>query len=255
LPFLPDDPEVRRDVAELHTAVRHVDDGVGLLLDAMDRRGLTDQSITLFTTDHGVPFPRAKATLFDAGIGVAFLMRAPRLFSGGQVVDALFSQVDLLPTLFDFLGLPAPPDLHGLSFVPLLTGKSNAIRDQVFTQLTYHAAYDPSRAVRTTRHKYIRYFEDRPRWVLPNVDGSPTKTHLMGLGLPIGERPREMLFDLAADPGEFENLADSPHYAAILTDLRRRLDDWMDRTDDPIRHGPMPPPTDAKITPHEAINP
>ena len=255
LPFLPDDPEVRRDVAELHTAVRHVDDGVGLLLDAMDRRGLTDRSIAIFTTDHGVPFPRAKATLFDAGIGVAFLMRAPRLFAGGQVVDALFSQVDLLPTLFDFLNLPAPPDLHGLSFVPLLTGKPGVIRDQVITQLTYHAAYDPARAVRTARHKYIRYFEDRPRWVLPNVDGSPTKTHLMGLGLPIGERPREMLFDLTADPCEFENLIDSPHYTDVLADLRRRLDDWMERTDDPIRHGPMPPHPGAKITPHDAINP
>ena len=91
--------------------------------------------------------------------------------------------------------------------------------------------------------------------MLPNVDGSPTKTPLMNLGLPIGERPREMLFDLAADPGEFENLTGSPHYAGVLADLRRQLDDWMERTDDPIRNGPMPPHPGAKIPPHDAINP
>ena len=78
---------------------------------------------------------------------------------------------------------------------------------------------------------------------------------LTGLGLPVGERPREALFDLAADPGEFENLVNSPHYADVLADLRRRLDDWMERTDDPIRRGPIPPPPGAKITPHDAIDP
>ena len=72
---------------------------------------------------------------------------------------------------------------------------------------------------------------------------------------PIGERPNEMLFDLAADPWEFENVADSPHYAEALADLRRRLDVWMAETDDPIRHGPIPPPPGAKVTPHDAVSP
>jgi arylsulfatase A-like enzyme len=255
LPYLPDDPEVRRDVAELHTAVRHVDEGVGLILDAMDKKGLTNKCITIFTTDHGVPFPRAKATLFDAGIGVAFIMRAPRFFAGGQVVDALFSQIDLLPTLFEFIGIPIPADVQGLSFAALLTGRVKSIRDHIVAEITYHAAYDPARSIRTTRHKYIRYFEDRPRWVLPNVDNGLTKSHLMDLGLPIGEHPREMLFDLAADPGEFENLVGSLYYTDTLADLRRRLDNWMERTDDPIRHGQIPPPPGSIITPHDAVDP
>lgn len=255
LPWLPDDPQVRRDLAELHTAVRHVDESVGILLSALDRSGLAENTLVLFTTDHGVPFPRAKATLFDAGIGVALLMRGPGGFSGGRVVDALVSQIDLIPT-FAALGLlPLPPNAQGVSLLPLARGEAERARSEIYAEITYHAAYDPARCLRTPRHKFIRYFEDYPRMVLPNVDNSLSKYLLTDAGLPLLPRPRTMLFDLLADPQELENVAEQPEYASVREELEARLLRWMEETNDPLLSGPVPLPAGGRTTPPTDYNP
>jgi N-sulfoglucosamine sulfohydrolase len=117
----------------------------------------------------------------------------------------------------------------------------------VFTELTYHAAYEPQRAIRTERFKYIRRFGDDLRPVLANVDDSPTKDVLSTLGW--FDRPveREQLFDLIADPNEMQNLAADPAYAATHAELSARLDEWMRDTADPLLDGPVPAPRGARL--------
>lgn len=255
LPWLADDPQIRRDLAELNTAVRHVDDGVGIVRRALEEQRLLDNSLVIFTTDHGVPFPRAKSTLFDAGIGVALILRGPGGFSGGRAVDALVSQLDLLPTFFQLAGLPVPAYAQGVSLLPLVQPAAAKVRDEIFAEITYHAAYDPGRCIRTQRHKFIRYFEDRPRWLNANVDDGPSKERLRDWGLPVCPWPRRVLFDLAADPQEFENVAEWPEYASVREELEQRLDAWMKETDDPILKGPVPLPPGGVLTPSTAYSP
>ena len=222
-----------------------LDHGVGAVLGALDEQGLADNTLVVFTTDHGLPFPGAKATLSDRGIGVLLIMRGPGGFHGGRVSDALISQIDLFPTLCDLAGIDRPAHLQGRSLVPHVRGDVTEINDAVFAELTYHAAYDPQRAIRTRRHKYVRRYGERDLPVLANVDDSPTKDLLLEAGWGELPRPREELYDLTLDPGEARNLVGDPAHADVHVLLRDRLEEWMLTTGDPLLRGPVEAPGGA----------
>ena len=180
-PNLPDAPETRRDMAAFNASARSLDAGVGAVLDEIDALGLRDDTLVICTTDHGLAFPGAKATLTDRGIGVFLIMRGPGGFAGGMVSDALVSQVDLYPTICDLAGVESPGFVQGTSLMPLMDGREQ-VRSEVFAEGTYHAAYEPQRAIRTARWKYIRRFDDRRLPVLPNTDDGPGKELLLSSG-------------------------------------------------------------------------
>ena len=244
---LPDTPETRADMASFKASARSLDQGVGAVLHALDEQGLADNTLVVLTTDHGLPFPGAKGTLSDRGLGVMLVVRGPGGFHGGHVTDALVSQVDLYPTLCALAGAPLPDGLHGRSLLPLVRREAEQVRDELFAELTYHAAYDPMRAIRTRRHKLIRHFGDRLEPVLPNVDDSPSKDLLVAAGWGRTPRPRVELYDLLMDPGEMRNLAGLPAHADVEAELATRLDAWMHETDDPLLDGPVPPPPGATV--------
>jgi len=229
---LPDVPEIRRDMAGFVASARALDDAVGTVLEAVP-----DNTLVILTTDHGVAFPGAKATLTDRGIGVMLIIRSPGFER--RVADELVSQIDLYPTICELAGIERPAWLRGRSL--LGAGRNDA----VFAEMTYHAAYEPQRAVRTTRYKYIRRYADG--LVLANVDDSPTKDYLLAHGLERQRPAREQLYDLVLDSGEAANLADDPAHAPALVELRARLDAWMEELDDPLRHGPVEPPAGARL--------
>ena len=112
--------------------------------------------------------------------------------------------------------------------------EATEVNDAIFAELTYHAAYEPQRAIRTKRWKYIRRFGDRELPVLANIDDGPTKDLFISEGW--GERPlpREALHDLLFDPVEAHNLAGEPAHAGVLAEMQGRLDAWMRETDDPL---------------------
>ena len=152
------------------------------------------------------------------------------------------SQLDLYPTICDVVGLEHPPWLEGASLLPLVRGHVAEIHDEIFAEVTYHAAYEPQRAVRTARYKYMRrYNEQHPGRVLANLDDSLTKEVLLAAGWADVDPPWEALFDLWLDPSEGLNRIDDPALEGSLEDLRRRLDDWMVRTEDPLLDGPVSP--------------
>lgn len=177
---LPDTPEVRQDMAAFHASTRELDRGIGIVLRALEEAGLSDRTLVICTTDHGIAFPGMKCNLTDHGIGVMLIMRGPGGFEGGRVIDGMVSHIDLFPTLCELLEIEPPPWLQGRSIMPLIRGETDEVNEAVFAEVTYHAAYEPQRAVRTRRWKYIRRFSDRRRPVLPNCDDGLSKDVWMG---------------------------------------------------------------------------
>jgi arylsulfatase A-like enzyme len=244
---LPDTPEVRADMAAFKASARSLDQGVGMVLNQLDACGLADETLIIFTTDHGMPFPGAKATLYDRGLGVMLILRGPEPFHGGRVMDELVSHIDIYPTVCEHLEIPRPSFLQGVSLLPLLRGEVRDVREEIFAGSTWHAAYEPQRAVRTARHKYIRRWGDRRTPVLANTDDGPSKELLLRNGWAEREIPQEQLYDVFFDPNEADNLVEDPAHAEVLADLRARLQAWMDDTEDPLLSGHVDPPPGVEI--------
>jgi N-sulfoglucosamine sulfohydrolase len=254
-PALPNTPATRRDMAGFYAGARELDRGVGMVLDALDAAGLAENTLVIFTTDHGIAFPGHKCTLTDRGTGVALIMRGPGGFSGGRTLDSLVSQIDLFPTVCELLALDPPPWLQGRSLMPLLRGEAHEINEAVFAEVTYHAAYEPQRAVRTRRYKYIRRFDGRTRPVLPNIDDSPSKELLVQHGLASRLVDDEALYDLVFDPQETRNVAGDPKLFPLLADMRAKLERWMRDTGDPLLDGPVPLPPGAVANDPDGASP
>jgi arylsulfatase A-like enzyme len=244
---LPDAPEVRRDFEGYATAVSRMDDAFGAVLEAVEECSSAEETVVLFTTDHGPAFPGMKCRLGAAGTGVALLLRTPDLARSEIATADLISQLDLYPTLGDYAGLPAAEG-EGRSLRPLLRAEPWVPAPEIFAEVSYHAAYEPMRSVRTAGHLYLKRFDltHHPAWA--NVDDGPTKAWLVARGESAQSVPEEELYDLRSDPGETHNVAAEPAQTAVMNDLRKRLAAWMERTGDPLRVGTVPRPAGARVT-------
>jgi arylsulfatase A-like enzyme len=254
-PNLPDTLATREDMAAFKASARSLDEGIGSVLNELHRAGRDENTLIVCTTDHGLAFPRAKATLFDRGTGVMMIMRGPGGFLGGKVIESMVSHLDIYPTLCELAGVPTPAFAQGESLLPLVTGEAGAIHDAVFTEMTFHAAYEPQRAIRTDRWKYIRRFDGYDRPVLANCDDSATKDLLVSAGWGDQIVPREELHDLVLDPNEGRNLADDPAHRGVRAELAGRLEEWMEATNDPLLTGPVEPPPGAIVNRQDQVSP
>ncbi len=234
---IPDTPETRQDMAAYMTTAGILDEKMGRVLAALDETGLAENTLVVCTTDHGLPWPAMKCNLTDHGTGVMLMMRGPGPFSGGKTIDALVSQLDIYPTLCELAGVEPPEWLQGKSLVPLVNGQVDEIHTEVFNEVTFHVCYEPMRAIRTSRWKYIRRFEPRSRPVMPNTDDSLTKTLWIENGWANRSPAEEQLYDLIFDPNEANNLALDPNYDPVKIELAGRLTDWMLATQDPLLEG------------------
>lgn len=253
---IPDNPETRRDMAGFHASARALDQGVGEVLDALEAAGLAENTLVISTTDHGIAFPEMKCNLRDAGTGISLIMRGPGILAGPKVCDAMLSNIDVYPTLCDYLGITPPDWLEGKSFLPVLKGEKSEINEEIFSEVTFHASYEPMRCVRTQRWKYIRRFDGRTTAVLPNCDDGPSKTYWLRNGWE--DEPlvaREELYDLVFDPMEHNNLANEARTSKVLVDMCNRLEAWMQHTDDPLLRGSVPLIRGGRIVDPNAISP
>ena len=253
---MPDNSSTRIDMAGFHQSARNMDTAIGRILDALEANGLRENTLIISTTDHGIAFPSMKANLYDGGIGVSFMMSGPGIFSKPGVCDAMLSHIDVFPTLCEHLNMEKPGWLTGKSFLPVLRGEQPEVNEAIFAEVTYHAAYEPKRCVRTTRYKYQRRYDGRHTYVLPNCDDGPAKSYWVREGWqnkPLLE-PEE-LYDLVFDPNEHTNLAADPAHAATLHQMQTRLDDWMRATNDPLLKGPVPLPPGGRSAPVNGISP
>ncbi len=253
-PFLPDDIDIRKDLGEFYGSVHTVDGMVGGILKLLEEKGLKENTLFIFTTDHGIAFPRAKTTLYDPGIKTALIMNLPnqKILNKGAVIDSMVSNMDLFPTILELIGAEIPNDIAGKSFLPILKGEQKSIRSEIFAEKTYHDKYDPIRCIRTEDYKYIKNFEKMEfLFQLPD-----DMANMARMGKVFNEkfpelfkqsRPDEELYDLKLDPNERNNLINNPGYTKIAADLKEQLMNWMKRTKDPLLNGKIKAPEDSTI--------
>lgn len=247
-------PETRHDMAQFQTSLKWADDCFGIVLNALKEKGIYEDTIILFTTDHGISAPFCKCTLFDSGIGVNLMIRAPGAKSSGQTVEGLVSHLDIFPTVCDLLGLPKPEWLEGTSLAPMLEDPKATVRNRIFSEVTFHTSYEPVRCVRTARYKYIRFFDTE--WLktnCSNYDESISKSLYLSCGLQDRVKEEEALYDLVYDPGERNNIIHDPAMKQVAQELRASLHEQMVRTGDPLLQGAISIQPDWKVNRRECM--
>jgi len=271
--FLPDVPEIRSDILDYLYEIQWNDRHLGRMFEMLEERGELDNTIVVVTSDNGMPFPRAKTTLYDHGTHMPLAIRWGDRVKPGRVVDDLVSLTDLAPTFLEAAGLPKLPAMTGRSLMNVLVsdeaGQIDPVRDRVFTGIERHTPCRtgglpyPSRAIRTHQWLYIRNFEP-DRWPAGDpppfkplfydsygdIDECPTIAYMLKhkddahvrklLDLAIAKRPAEELYDVKRDPDQIHNLAGDPAYSDTVANLRGRLLEYLQQTDDPRMRGESP---------------
>jgi len=245
-PFLPDTPACRAELAEYYQSVARFDQGVGRLVQALKNTGHYDNTVLVVLSDNGVPFPGAKTTLYEPGMRLPLIVRAPQAQRQGLTNAALISWVDVTPTLLDFAGaLPAEARFHGRSFRAILEQESPAGWDVVYGSHTFHEVtmYYPMRAVRTRQFKLILNLAHPLSFPFASdLYTSATWQHTLTSGTerygqrPVQDylqRPQWELYDLQTDPHEIHNLAADPTHQSVLRELQARLRRFQAETQDP----------------------
>lgn len=242
---LPDTPAVRADLADYYEAVHRLDEGVGRLVEVLKATGRDKDTLVIFLSDNGIPFPGAKTTVYDAGIRLPLFVVNPTRKKVAVTSAAMVSWIDVLPTILDWAGVKKPAVVQGRSLLPILEDERPMGWDEVYASHSFHEVtmYYPCRAIRTRQHKYIRNLAhplDFP--FASDLYHSPTwqgilkaKDDKMGARTvrQFVRRPKEELYDVVADPVEAKNLAGDPAHAKTLADLRARVRAWQQATGDP----------------------
>lgn len=251
-----DTSAMRAEAARFAACVAYHDFHLGRLFGALDLLALRDETLVIFTTDHGVSGLHAKGTLYDMGTETALLMRGPSL-PVGAVVDDLVSNIDLAPTMMEAASVPLPTVVHGRSVWLRATTGGGTHREHLFTERNYHggmvelredgtsANYDPIRSVRTPHYHLIHNFDPnaKRRWHTHNVPyvHDDYEMWFNQMAAPATEpRPEIELYDITSDPAERNNIGDDASVADARHDLLAKLHRWMEETDDPLLRGATP---------------
>ena len=260
-PYLVDCPETREDLTKYYAEITYLDGQLGACMNIVDRSGRKDNTIMIFTSEQGSPFPfGGKWSCYETGLKTVFIVRWPDRVRGGTRTSALTQYVDVVATLIEAAGGDAKaietgrPDadgdsgFDGRSFLQILLGKATKHRDYVYGAQTTRgiingSACYPIRSVRSARYKYIRNLNYKT--VFYNVV-STRPDNLLQSWKEIGKdnpavaararfyqhRPAEELYDLQKDPYELKNLADEAGHAKIKRQLQKELDRWMQQQGD-----------------------
>ncbi len=262
-PIFPDNDIVRSDILDYLVEVEHFDSMVEQAIATLEESGQLDNTIVVVTSDHGMPFPRAKASLYDAGSRVPLAIRWPGgVTNPGRAVHAFVNLSDLAPTFLEAAGLEPPEIMTAQSLLAVFRNDKPKNREAAYIAMERHDGCRkggkgyPCRAIRTADYLYIHNFEPS-RWPsgspdasacarsIPygEIDSAPTKTFLMehrnehGVArlaeLAFGMRPAEELYDLKSDPDQMVNLAGTVGVAETQAALRKRLFDHLEATEDP----------------------
>ncbi len=240
-----------QDVADYYNAIQRVDAFVGGCLDLLDKNGLADDTIVIFSADHGPCYGRGKLSLHDFGTHVPFIVRWPGSPRAGQRSEALVSLIDLPTTFVQASGTEVPAHYQGKSIEPVIFGKVKdaTFRDRLFTEYTTHCPIDdyaPTRAIQTPRFKLIHHLlAGQIEYPADGVHAEGCPDVYAALKSPQGpvarktydefvNPPEFQLYDRQADPEEHNNLANNPEYAEVLERMKKELMQWRRETNDPF---------------------
>jgi N-sulfoglucosamine sulfohydrolase len=247
--FLPDLPPIRRELAEYYTSVQRADETTGALLRALDVSGLTDNTLVMWLSDHGMAFPFAKTNVWQNSTRMPWIVRWPGVVAAGSSDAQHFvTGVDLAPTILDAVGGANLEGTDGRSFLPLVGGESQAGREYVFTQIDEVAsgrAY-PMRAVTGGRFGYIfnAWADGQTEFRNESMSGLTfaAMQEAAAADAAIAARVRhfvyrtpEELYDYQRDPNALHNLMDDPGHEETIARYRALLLDHMKKSADPQR--------------------
>lgn len=209
---LPREPlEICRHIADYYSMITHMDAQIGCVLNVLRKKGIADNTIIVYTSDHGLALGQhgliGKQNLYDHSIRIPLLIKGPGIQRGKQV-DSLTCQMDIFPTLCELAGIKIPQTVDGKSLVPLISGQKQSVYKSVFSIYK-----DLQRMVKKDEWKMIRYFR--------------SDTHNVGT-------EATQLFNIEQDPWETTNLASQPRYFSLLEELSQLMQQWQIRVNDPI---------------------
>ena len=243
--YLADTPETREDLALYYDEVSRMDGVIGEFVATLEARELRHNTLIIFLSDNGMPFPRAKGTVYDSGIGTPLVMSWPKGIVEGSTYAGLTTVVDLAPTLLNLVELSTKGrGFQGKSMLQVLMGRNPAGRQHVFSERNWHDCDEHIRSVRTRRYKFIRNaYLELPHGTASDLGRSPSSKALrdiMAKGMLSPEqlmlfqvpRPRVELYDLKHDPGEFINIAETAEGKRVAAELEEVLDEWGRETGD-----------------------
>lgn len=246
--FLPDDPVVREELAHYYSSVRRADDAVGQVLLALEQSGEADNTLVIFLSDHGMPFPFVKTQLYHQSTRTPLIARWPKEVKADSVdSEHMVSAVDILPTLLDAIGAEVPATLEGRSFLRLLEGGHQAGRDRVFKVYIENASGQraPMRAVETAQFLYVfNPWSNGKRSLFSATNNTNTYGRMVQLAEEdaavaarmhlLAHRVPEEFYDVRKDPDCLVNLIDDPDYQAEIERYRAMLADWLGEIEDPL---------------------
>jgi N-sulfoglucosamine sulfohydrolase len=250
-PYLPDNDSTRKDLALYYDEISRMDDYIGQVMAELKKQGVDENTLVIFMSDNGRPFPRAKTRLYDSGIKTPFIVHWPAKLQKGST-DALISVIDIAPTMCELAGAGISETYQGSSFVPVLNNYKAEIRDYIAAEHNWHDYQAHERAVRNKRYLYIRN-------AFPHLNASPPADAVRSITYQemirmyhagelndhqldcfVGPRQPEELYDVLKDPFQLYNIAGHPDYKYVLTQMRNVLDTWIYETNDSIPENPTP---------------
>ncbi len=243
-PFLYDGPLTRRDLTSYYNEISRLDFYVGQVEKELQRQGIADNTILIFTSDNGRPFPRCKTRVYDSGLKTPLLIKWPGHIKPGQKTEALISIIDLAPTLLQLAGIQPGPAFQGKSFATLFDHPEKEFRHYIFSEHNWHDYEAYERQVRTKKYMYI--LNKRPQfdsWGPADAVSSPSmkeiyatyrqhKTNCCQEDIFVKPRPVEEFFEVVKDPMQFFNLAEKPEFQKQKNALKKVLAQWQRETGD-----------------------
>ncbi|MEX2404434.1 MAG: sulfatase [Balneolales bacterium] len=269
--YLPDNESTRAELAQYYQSVSRIDQGIGRLIENLKEAGQYENTLIIYVSDNGPAFPASKTTMYEPGIHLPLIVKAPGQTRNGMVQDGLVSLVDLTPTILDYASVPInEQDFHGRSFKELVEKEDNSGWDQVYGSHTMHGInmYYPMRMVRDKKYKLIYNIAyqlpfqlaldliQSPTWISTCQDCPGNDREFLDLTQALNQsgtedyfgnrkiqslinRPKYELYDLENDPDEINNLADDNEYREILQRMIDDLNDFQTRTNDPRLRSPI----------------
>lgn len=250
-PFLPDADSTRKDLALYYDEISRLDSYLGQVMQELKTQGVDENTVVIYMTDNGRPFPRCKTRLYDSGLKTPFIVRWSGKINPGRT-DALVSSIDIAPTFCELAGAEIPGTFQGYSFLPVLNNPAAKTRDYVAGEHNWHDYQAHERSVRNHRYLYIRNaFPELTASPPADAVGSLTYQEMISMykAGTLNEyqqdcffvpRKTEELYDVVNDPLQFHNLAEDPAHASALAEMRTLLDEWIRVYDDKIPENPTP---------------